>query len=118
MYPADSLPPELERTAQAAVTWLNEQQGSAFYLTGVQEPNGDTSEDFELGLILCDGDICTRETVSVSNTNGGVEFARVDDDAPAIPPLLDPPPGLRRAWLDEQLQRYDFLLLLFYRGRW
>ena len=31
---------------------------------------------------------------------------------------LDPPPGLRARWLDEQLEQHDFLLLLFYRGRW
>ena len=39
-----------------------------------------------------------------------------DDAAPA--PELDPPPGARRGWLDRELARHPFVLLVFYRGFW
>ena len=35
-----------------------------------------------------------------------------------IPPLLDPPEGVRRSWLDDELAKHEFVLLLFYRGLW
>ena len=35
-----------------------------------------------------------------------------------VPTLLDPPVGVRRTWLDDQLTKHDFILLLFYRGLW
>jgi hypothetical protein len=40
------------------------------------------------------------------------------ESEPDIPPLLDPPVGVRREWLDRQLEQHEFVLLLFYRGLW
>jgi len=37
---------------------------------------------------------------------------------PDIPPLLDPPGGLRSKWLDAQLDKFEFVVLLYYRGLW
>ena len=33
-------------------------------------------------------------------------------------PLLDPPAGVRTGWLDDVLQKYSFVVLVFYRGFW
>jgi len=49
---------------------------------------------------------------------GRYEFEAIDAQDTLIPPLLDPPVGLRRAWLDGQMEKFEFVLLLFYRGRW
>ena len=46
------------------------------------------------------------------------QFGYVVEAEPDIPPLLDPPPGIRREWLDKQLEKYEFILLLYYRGLW
>ena len=42
--------------------------------------------------------------------------AEVDD--PLIPPLLDPPIGVRTGWLNAQLDKHKFVVLVFYRGLW
>ncbi|MEM6999647.1 MAG: hypothetical protein AAF529_02600 [Pseudomonadota bacterium] len=117
--------------ADAAVAWLNTQQHAQFELTGLAEaPSGALSEGLdlglglELGLVLCDGEICTREQVRVRSAAGRFEFehlapaAAPATGASAVPALLDPPQGLRKKWLDTQLAKYEFILLLYYRGRW
>ena len=78
-------------------------------------------EPFELGLILCDGENCKREKVQFfPNGSTGKEDYRFEVEQPdfEMPAELDPPPGLRKAWLDKKLGDQAFLLLLFYRGRW
>jgi len=42
----------------------------------------------------------------------------VESATPGIPPLLDPPEGIRSTWIDEQLKKYEFIVLLYYRGLW
>ena len=73
---------------------------------------------YELGLVLCDGDLCARAQVHILPDGDAYRFRFVEAQELAIPPLLDPPAGVRRQWLDEQLDKFDFILLLFYRGRW
>lgn len=117
--PAD-IPPHLEKPARAALAWLNKARDSCYELTGVIEPEaaGSTGDAYELGLVLCDGEICAREQVRVMPSGEGYDFSSVDIASPSIPPLLDPPLGLRRDWLEEQRAKFDFIVLLFYRGRW
>ena len=108
--------------AEQALDWINSRRGAQFELTGVIAPGqSDAPTDgrgFELGLVLCDGDHCAREQVYVIPHNDDFEFREIALSEAKIPPLLDPPAGVRAGWLDEQLCRYDFLLLLYYRGRW
>ena len=116
----DEIPEDLLSTAEQAVTWLNQQRGTEFSLTGLADEPDDkpVGEPTELGLVLCQGDLCTREQVSISQHEGQLQFALATTAATEVPALLDPPAGHRRAWLDEQLAKHEFLLILFYRGRW
>jgi hypothetical protein len=118
----EKIDPEVLVPAEAALTWLNKERGTNFRLTGLADDEatapaqiGDTSE---LGLVLCDGDICMREQVRVVKTEAGFDVSSVGIDDNRIPALLDPPVGVRSRWLDDQLAKFDFVLLLFYRGRW
>ena len=55
--------------AEAAVLWFNLEQGHSFELTGLVDYESaltaDPTEAYELGLILCDGEICARQQVGV-----------------------------------------------------
>ena len=116
------LPQELLPAAEAAVSWFNDNRGTRFQLTGLVESERalttDPGDAFELGLILCEGDLCAREHVRVTANGEHFEFVSLDVQESAIPALLDPPVGVRRTWLDDQLAKHEFVLLLFYRGRW
>ncbi len=123
MDPHDALPPTLEAPARAALAWLNEGRGTRYRLTGLVDTEAALAaapgEPLEFGLVLCEGDHCTREQVRVEPGDAGYTVsAGATAETARVPPLLDPPAGVRSAWLDEQLARYDFILLLFYRGRW
>ena len=48
----------------------------------------------------------------------GFRFSFVEAAVRDIPPLLDPPVGVRSQWLAGQLKKHEFVLLLFYRGLW
>ncbi len=123
----EEIPRELRADVDAAVAWLNRERGHAFELTGLVDPvdavalrtrNG-PGEPLDLGLILCDGDLCVREQVRVTHTNGEVHVALADEALTHDPPAeLDPLPGVRSGWLDAQLAESEFLVLVFYRGFW
>ncbi len=116
------IPAGLEQPVQAAVSWINATQARSYELTGVvdheQALAAQTGEPFELGLVLCDGELCAREQVRVTPSDVGYEFSFVEAAEGDIPPLLDPPESVRRAWLDEVIGKHEFVLLLFYRGLW
>ena len=122
MQASEAIPAALHAPAMAAVAWLNAARGTEHELTGLVDSEdalaASPGEAFELGLVLCDGEICAREQVRVVPSEGTYHFDFVDAPALDIPPRLDPPPGMRSAWLDEQLGKFDFVLLLYYRGRW
>ena len=119
MQTTADIPQEFAAPAQAALAWFNERENTRFELTGIADaPLHADADDFELGLVMCDGEICAREQIRIENTPAGFRFEQLDAPQAVIPPLLDPPPGLRRTWLSEQLEKFDFILLLFYRGRW
>ena len=116
------IPHTLRPQAEAALAWVNLQQGQTFELTGVVDYqaalNAADNEAYDIGLVLCDGEICAREQVRVQPDGGGYRFSFVEAAARDIPPLLDPPAGTRSQWLTAQLAKYELVLLLFYRGLW
>ena len=118
----EDIPAPLTAPANAAVAWINDQRGAHFRLTGLVDPDAALAakpgDAVELGLVLCEGDVCLREQVLVTPRGDRFEVAAIEAEDSGIPPLLDPPPGVRSTWLDDQLAKYDFILLLFYRGRW
>lgn len=120
MQTVENIRTDLVEPAQAAIAWLNAEDDAAFELTGLADAPAEPidGDPFELGLVMCDGEICAREQVRIQKGDTGYAFERVPAPGAIVPPLLDPPPGLRRTWLREQLDKFDFILLLFYRGRW
>jgi len=122
MQQDEDVPSRLRPQAEAAVSWINETQERNYELTGLvdyeQALHAEVGEGYELGLVLCDGEICAREQVRVSPSVDGFQFSFVDAAESEIPPLLDPPEGLRSRWLEAAMARHKFLVLLFYRGLW
>lgn len=120
MVVTEQVPMHLAAVVQAAVDWVNVERDSGFTLTGLVDAEAITnlSEPFELGLVLCDGELCGREQVQVLPEDGTYTFRFTPQAALNIPPLLDPPEGIRRDWLARQLAKYEFVVLLYYRGLW
>jgi hypothetical protein len=118
----ESIPKSLRPQAEAAVSWINETQGRSYELTGLVDSElalrAEAGEEYELGLVLCDGEICAREQVRVGPSGDGFQFSLVDAFERAIPPLLDPPERVRSSWLETEMARHKFMVLLFYRGLW
>ena len=118
----EEIPERLQPAAEAALTWINAQQDARFRITGLVDPERalarNAGEPLDLGLVLCDGDLCVREQVRVSAVGEGFEVSGIPAGAAEIPAHLDPPVGIRGEWLDQQLERHDFILLLYYRGLW
>ena len=119
---AHEVPAELQPAAEAALAWLNRERGAHFRLTGLVDAEEamrqGADRPMELGLVLCDGELCQREQVRIESTEQGFSVSTVETGEALIPPLLDPPLGVRASWLDDQLEKHDFILLLFYRGLW
>ena len=121
----EEIPLALQPAARAALAWINRERGAQFELTGLVDPeqalSADPAAPMELGLVLCQGDVCLREQVRIQRNGDGFQVAAVQpdeaDDA-VIPPHLDPPAGVRSGWLDEQLAKHAFVVLVFYRGFW
>ena len=118
----EKIPSELKPAAEAALAWINQEHGAQFKLTGLVDPDKamgrKTGQPIELGLVLGEGDLCLREQVRVEATSQGFEVSAIEALALVIPPHLDPPFGVRHSWLDDQLGKYAFIVLLFYRGLW
>ena len=125
------IPEALRPEATAGLTWLNERGGAPYSLTAIVEPDAtiadrEKGDPYELGLVVCQEDRCLREQVAVRRVGTGFEFSLVDSpptsgrtDGKLDPPAeLDPPPGARTSWLDEQLEKHAFVVILFYRGFW
>lgn len=122
MQNEEIIPAALREPAQAAVSWINRTQQQTFELTGLvdyeQALGVDAQQSYELGLVLCDGEICAREQIRVQPGADGYQFNLVETGDRDIPVLLDPPEGVRRQWLVGELKKHEFVLLLFYRGLW
>lgn len=118
----EQIPSDLQPAARAALEWINETRGARFKLTGLVDPElaqaSGPDEPMDLGLVLCEGDVCLREQVRVQPKGDGFEVSAIEAEPAPIPPHLDPPQGVRKGWLDEQLGRHAFVVLVFYRGFW
>ena len=116
------IPESLREPAEAALQWINASRAQPSELTGLVDYdsglNAASGESFEMGLVLCDGNICDREQVRVTPVDGSFQFDLVEEAPREIPTLLDPPVGVRQDWLDSVLGRHKFVVLLFYRGLW
>ncbi|MEM7219071.1 MAG: hypothetical protein AAF515_11950 [Pseudomonadota bacterium] len=119
---AADIPEVLQGVCVDALAWFNREHRAAFELSGLVDADAALGAAqgaaFELGLVLCDGEICAREQVRVTPVDDGYRFSLDEAARPDIPPLLDPPPGIRSSWLDAVLERHEFVLLMFYRGLW
>ena len=122
MQTQQEIPERLRAPVNAALAWVNAQEQAAFELTGLVDTEAalqaDTDQPFELGLVLCDGELCDRQQIRFTPSEAGFEFSYVQAAERDIPPLLDPPVGVRTNWLDSVLEKHEFVLLLFYRGLW
>jgi hypothetical protein len=126
----ESIPVHLVDEAEAARAWFSRERGSEFKLTGIVDPQNVPAWDRgtharQLQLILCgtrDGqDVCLRERFEVKPARSGFEVTLLEDSTPDVgspAPLLDPPAGMRTAWLEQVLARHALVVLVFYRGFW
>ena len=118
----EEVPLELRPAAEAALAWINRERGARFKLTGLVEPDeamrADENQPIELGLVLCEGDLCRREQVRLEPTAQGFDVSAIETETSTIPEHLDPPLGVRQGWLDDQLSKHAFIALLYYRGLW
>ena len=118
----EEIPLALRPAADAALEWINRQRDTQFELTGLVDPDealaADAAAPMELGLVLCQGDVCLREQVRIQRLEDGFQIAAIEAHDAVVPPHLDPPVGVRKGWLDLQLARHSFVVLVFYRGFW
>jgi len=126
----ESIPAHLVDEAEAARAWFSRREGSEFKLTGIVDPEelperGEATPARQLQLILCGmrngQDVCLRERFEVKPASTGFDVQLIEDATPAVgspAPLLDPPAGVRAAWLQQVLPRHTFVVLVFYRGFW
>lgn len=118
----EEIPVELKPAAEAALAWINRERSAQFKVTGLVDPDKAmgraAGQPIELGLVLCDGDLCRREQVRLEATGQGFEVSSIESGSSLIPPHLDPPLGVRQGWLDDQLGKHAFIVLLVYRGLW
>ncbi len=124
----EEIPEAIRPEVDAALAWLNRERGSSFRVTGIvdldellaRREGAANEEPLDLGLVLCEGDLCLREQLRVRASGAGFEVSLADDAARRDdpPPLLDPAPGARKGWITEQLAQHAFVVLIFYRGFW
>jgi hypothetical protein len=128
----EEIPEALSPEVMAALDWLNAKDEAAYSLTAIVDPDATIADResgrsaYELGLVLCQESSCIRERIAVRRSGEGFEFSLVDSpptagrsDGKLDPPAeLDPVPGALAGWIDEQLKRYEFIVLLYYRGLW
>lgn len=120
----ETIPQELRRDVDAALTWFNERESASFEVTGIVDADAAIAAQGprELRLVLCGGDRCEQRSFRVEAAGDDFDVTFLDEDPAASDGAkvaeLDPPPGARRAWLDRALSQHAFVVLLFYRGFW
>ena len=121
----EEIPESLRAEVGAALDWYNQEQGSSFEVTGILDPDEAVGSSGPTGLqlILCQGDRCEQQSFQVTAQGEGYDVCLLASDpdprsGSLLLPELDPPPGPRRGWLDRELPKHAFTVLLFYRGFW
>ena len=121
----EEIPESLRAEVGAALDWYNQEQGSSFEVTGILDPDEAVASSGPTGLqlILCQGDRCEQQSFQVTEQGEGYDVRLLASDpdpgsGSSLLPELDPPPGPRRGWLDRELPKHAFTVLLFYRGFW
>lgn len=118
----EEIPAHLQPAADAALAWINAQRDAQFKLTGLVDPDldwrPDDGEPTKLGLVLCENEMCAREQVRIQKHGDQFQVAAAETVDTLIPPHLDPPAGVRENWLDEQMSKHGFIVIVFYRGFW
>ena len=122
----ERIPNLLRGEVDAALSWWNAREDSAFEVTGIVDPADTLAQQGArtLRLVLCGGDRCEQRSFHVAPAEEGFEVSLLAGESPAsavgetIQPELDPPPGARRGWLDRALGAHAFVVLVFYRGYW
>jgi len=119
---SDSIPQALQPEVDAAINWFNAQSADKFEVTGIvdAEDSMTSSDEKELRLVLCGGDVCQQKKFNVCRDGDSfvVSFADEAPIANGTQAELDPPPGARKAWLDDAINKHKFVVLVFYRGFW
>lgn len=121
MRVVETIPEALAPEVEAARAWLSAKRGQHFEVSGIIDPDAAAraaGQPHELGLILCDGDLCVREQVRIQPAGAGFEIEGTDETNEDPPAEMDPLPGVRQGWLDGALARHAFVVLVFYRGFW
>ena len=126
----ETIPDALAAEAEAARAWFSKERGSDFKLTGIVDPDDIDERDSattarELQLILCGNqngqEMCLRERFELTPAGDGFDVIHLKETSsePGSPaPLLDPPAGTRKGWLDKAVADHAFVVLVFYRGFW
>tara|TARA_Y100000588_G_scaffold16147_3_gene17081 strand:+ start:2465 stop:2866 length:402 start_codon:yes stop_codon:yes gene_type:complete len=118
----ERVPDNIATPVDAALEFIRAKRGDGFDITGIVDPLDafeiEKIEPIELGLILCDGEICIREQVLLTKVGENWAVSEADQEDSLIPAHLDPPAGVRLDWLQRQIDDYSFVLLLYYRGLW
>ena len=122
---SETIPDVLAPRVGAALAWFNASPEAAddeFTVTGILDAHETLGGSEELKLILCGGDRCEQRSFRVTASADAWSIELTDaiapqgDDKPQAE--LDPPPGVRKSWLDKALSQHAFVVLLFYRGFW
>jgi hypothetical protein len=117
-----AIPEALKPEVDAALAWLNAENGAQFEVSGIVDPERTLAQPADgvrdLSLVLCQGDLCVREQLRVERGRAGIECRRANVVSHDPPAELDPREGVRSGWIDEQLAKHAFVVLVFYRGFW
>lgn len=119
---SESIPTTLQPEVDAAINWFNTHSTDEFKVTGIvdAEDSLTQADEKELRLVLCGGDICQQKKFKVLRSGDSFSVSLTDGEpiANGTQAELDPPPGARRAWLDDVVGKHKFVVLVFYRGFW
>ena len=85
----EDIPKDLQIALDGAVDWINVKYETNFELTGLADTKtpADVETPFELGVVLCDGEICDRKQIRFQPSAAGFEFSVLDLAEPSVPDL-------------------------------